>query len=312
VFALLGRAGALRSHVNHDPGTHNFERENREVLYRMIGDHFYPGDRTYSATEIACKDELRSMEELYVELPKENASFHTLARDLARSLPREATTVQRRKELARVVRQADWEVQAKEVARTTERGTTAVLWRLQVGKSWSVPVVELTRGTAGEKTAILINDGGRKADPVHAERLLKAGYRVLAMDPFYFGEARVAQKDWLFALLIATVGERPLGVQSSQLAAVARWAAKQHGTAGVHLVAVGPRTSVAALVAGALEARAIRELELHGVRASLKEIIAENRTVDQMPELFCFGLLEVADVPQLVALVAPRPVQLRK
>ena len=34
----------LRSHVNHVPGTHNFEQDNREQLYAMIGDFFYPGD----------------------------------------------------------------------------------------------------------------------------------------------------------------------------------------------------------------------------------------------------------------------------
>ncbi|HEY8504624.1 MAG TPA: acetylxylan esterase, partial [Gemmataceae bacterium] len=33
VFKLYGKPEALRTHVNHDPGTHNYERENREALY---------------------------------------------------------------------------------------------------------------------------------------------------------------------------------------------------------------------------------------------------------------------------------------
>jgi hypothetical protein len=39
-------------------------------------------------------------------------------------------------------------------------------------------------------------------------------------------------------------------------------------------------------------------------------VIEQNRSVDQMPEMFCFGLLEAADVKQLAALVAPRPLRL--
>ena len=61
-------------------------------------------------------------------------------------------------------------------------------------------------------TALLVNDAGRKADSVNAERLLKAGYRVLAVDPFYFGESKIEQRDFLFAILVAAVGDRPLGI----------------------------------------------------------------------------------------------------
>jgi hypothetical protein len=92
-------------------------------------------------------------------------------------------------------------------------------------------------------------------------------------------------------------------------AAVARWAASSSKTNGVTVVAVGPRASTVALVAGALEQEAITGLQLHEPLASLKEVIAQNRIFAQMPEMFCFGLLEVCDIPQLKALLAPRPVQ---
>ena len=38
VFKLFKADAKLRWHNNHVPGTHNFEQENREVLYRMLGD----------------------------------------------------------------------------------------------------------------------------------------------------------------------------------------------------------------------------------------------------------------------------------
>jgi hypothetical protein len=57
-----------------------------------------------------------------------------------------------------------------------------------------------------------------------------------------------------------------------------------------------------------LEDKAIGRLELHGSLGSFKEIIEQNRSLEQMPELFCFGLLETLDIKQLAALAAPRPV----
>jgi hypothetical protein len=198
---------------------------------------------------------------------------------------------------------------AKKGAETTG-DVTATFWQLKLDDRWNVPVVELVRGEP-KGTTVLLNDAGRKADVENAERLLAAGQRVLAVDLFYFGEARLEKRDYLFALLLASVGRRPLGLEASQLAAVARWSQAEH-KAPVTVVAVGPRLSVVALAAAALEEKAIGALELHGAWGSLKEVIEQNRGVEQMPEQFCFGLLEAFDVKQLVALAAPRPVALIK
>ncbi len=317
IFQLYGKEKALRSHVNDDPGTHNFEKDNRQALYRTIGDFFYPGDPKFDAAEIPVEKEIKTFGELAVELPAGNADFNVLARRLAKDLPRvpawptEKTAAeqwqrQQRTRLREVVRARDLEVKAERSGTTEKDGLRSVFWKLRLGGAWTVPVVELSRGEP-KRTAVLVNDAGRKADPVNAGRLLRAGWRVLAVDPFYFGESRLAQHDFLFALLLAACGERPLGVQASQLAAVARWSAEEH-KGPVTVVAVGPRVSVAALVAAALEPKAIAGLELHGAPGSLKEILEQNRSVDQMPELFCFGLLEATDVKHLAALVAPRPV----
>ncbi|HEX8202738.1 MAG TPA: hypothetical protein VF590_19835, partial [Isosphaeraceae bacterium] len=139
---------------------------------------------------------------------------------------------------------------------------------------------------------------------------LARGLRVVAVDPFYIGEPRFKERDYLFALLLGAVGDRPLGVPAGQLAAVARWA-RHEGDGPVTLVAVGPRTSTMALVAAALEEQAVGGLELHGPLGSLKEVIEQRREFAFAPELFCFGLLESFDVRDLAALVAPRPIAVR-
>ncbi|HXG12179.1 MAG TPA: hypothetical protein VNK04_20665 [Gemmataceae bacterium] len=319
IFKLYGREKALRWHINDDPGTHNYEIDNRQAFYRMLGDHFFTGDARFDAREIPCQDEVKSQDELAVELPTGNADFNTLARTLAKGLPRspdlpgDRTTAgrwqqERRAKLRDVIKAKDYTVQAEKVGSEEKGGIRATFWKLKMDGAWTVPVVELVRGEP-KATAILINDAGRRTDPVTAGRLLAEGRRVLAVDPFYLGESKIEKRDFLFALLVAAVGDRPLGLQASQLAAVARWAQAEHRTGPVTLVAVGPRTSTMALAAAGLEEKAIGRLELHGALGSLKEIIEQNRSVDQMPEMFCFGLLETFDVRQLVALAAPRSVQ---
>src|SRR5262249_3703977 len=162
---------------------------------------------------IPCQEEVKSAEALAVEMPAKNADFPTLALGLAKNLPRDGALPES-KEAAQKWQQERRGEQGGNLpakgftGKTTTRSTAegegrkTTWWRLRLDDAWSVPVVELTPGGA-KGTAILLNDSGRKADPVNAERLLKEGYRVLAVDPFYFGESRVEGRDYLFALLLA-------------------------------------------------------------------------------------------------------------
>jgi hypothetical protein len=134
---------------------------------------------------------------------------------------------------------------------------------------------------------------------------------VVAVDPFYFGESKIAKRDWLFAILVAALGERPLGLQASQVAATARWLRTERNAGPVAVLAVGPRSSLFGSIAAALEPQSIAALETHGAMNSLKEVISRNLSADKTPELFCFGLLEEFDIPQIDALIAPRPVHHR-
>ncbi|MFA6543850.1 MAG: hypothetical protein WCS99_05470 [Limisphaerales bacterium] len=318
VFNLFKADHKLRWHNNHVPGTHNFEQENREVFYRMLGDTFFPGDTGFDAKEAPADAEVKKTEELNVPLPTDNLDFNQLAARLAQSLPRGPATplsagaLSRWRETQRgllggVVHAKHYTVSAEAAGTESTNGITATRWRLKMGDAWTVPAVELVKGSPRE-TVLLVGDAGRKGLAAEVDQLLAGGRRVVAVDPFYFGESRIAQRDFLFALLVATVGERPLGLQASQLGAVARWLSTERRLGAVKLVSVGPRASVFATVAAALEEKAIGSLELRQPLSSLKEIITQNIGVDRQPELFCFGLLEQFDVPRLRALVAPRPV----
>lgn len=289
-FALYKATNRLTYHINFDAG-HNYGQDNREAFYRALRDGFYAGSKDFPVSEIPSEGEVRTPEQLRVPLPTDNLDFHTIALSLSRELPRKTSRT-----LAEIVRAKNYAVEAKEGESSKIDATTVRHWKLRMDSDWTVPAVEMSRD-ANSSTVILIGDAGRAALASEAGRLLSEGKRVIAVDPFYFGESKISKRDFLFALLISSVGDRPLGIQASQIAAVARWL-----KAPVSIEAFGPRSSLVASVAAALDSTAITSVRTHDELSTLKQIIGQNLGVDQAPELFCFGLLESFDIPQIQAL----------
>jgi len=316
IFKLYGKQDSLSSHVNTDPGTHNFDRDNREALYRMFGAHFYPNDAKFYPEEIDCKGELKSIADLHIELPKTNQDFHSLALTLAKDLPREKNIPtekaalqdwkkSQRTALKQIVRARDYTVSKAEKSGEEFNGkTSATFWQLKIGNDWTVPATELVNKKSGGKrgTVILLADSGRKSVSRETADLLGKGYRVVAVDPFYFGESKIASRDFLFALMVSTVGDRPLGLQASQVSAVATWLKDKRGFGSVTVKSIGKRSSLYGLVAAGLNPAAIETIEMTGSLKSLRDVIALDRAANTTPEMLCFGLLEQFDIPQLKAL----------
>lgn len=336
-YRMFGAESALTQHVNHDPGTHNFERDNREAFYRLLSANFSSTDSPWPTTEIESEAELKTVEQLNVPLPADNADFHSLALAAAKAQPRDAgppslvdlqgAAAEKaaaewrrgfRERLQPVVRIPQLAVMAQQLDQSEQAGIRATLWRLRLGETWTLPVIEFTKlakagatdaTPARTPTTLMVSDSGRAslADDIRGE--LAAGRNVVVVDLFSWGECTMKNRGYLFSLLVATVGERPLGVQAGQLQAVAKWLAAERRAAELELVARGPRASLAALVAAASDDGPVAGLRLVGSHGSLHEVLEQNLSVDQAPELFCFGLLNATDILQLAAAVAPRPVR---
>jgi hypothetical protein len=315
IYEMYGRPEALAFHINEDPGTHNFERDNREALYRMIGEHFYQGSE-FDPVEIECAAEVKTADELHVPLPDAgSAGFNTLARQLLASVPVEPAgddPAGRRERLRALTRMPELSVTAAELAAAETHGPCQVnFWKLRLGDDWTVPAVEFIPENAAA-AAVIVADGGRAAAATQVQELIQSGRRVVALDPFYFGESKIAERDFLYGLLVAAVGERPLGIQAGQIAAVSRWLATEQEAGPVAVIAVGRRTGLGALVATATEQDAIASMELYQPFSSLKQIVEENLQIPDGPELFCFGLLQEFDIPQMQVLIEPRPVTIHE
>ncbi|GEM_PF-297316 len=288
-YSLYNAGEKLSAHINFDPG-HNYGQENREAFYRFVRDNFYGGnDSAFSEKEISAEAAVRTPEQLRIELPADNLDFHTLALKLSEGLPRKSAPPK----LAEIVKVRAYKVSAADAGPGQEvEGIRCRYWLLRLDNDWTLPAVELG-DPANPKVTLLIGDQGRAALAPEARRLVKQeGRRVIAVDPFYFGESKIAKRDWLFALLISSVGDRPLGIQASQIAAVAHWARSD-----VIVESFGPRTSLIAAVATALEPKAITAAKTHGALSSLHDVLRSDMTVDKFPEFFTFGLLEAWDIP---------------
>lgn len=325
IYELYGKPNNLRTHVNLDPGSHNFGLDNRQHFYAMLKDFFFADRPDVTATEIPSDKEVKTPDQLKVPLPTNNGDFNSVARGLMAPLPRDPNVPSTREELARwqekhrdmlrnVVRARNLDAAAVMIGTRKIDAYTATDYWFRVGGAWTIPATEFVP-TNSKGMAVVIGDDGRDATASVVEDLLRSGRSVMALDLCFFGEQRIPKRiqyipaDFMIAL--ATVGERPLGIEAAQLAAITRWMETQKGQHS-QIVAVGPRSSLIATVAAALETTAISELELRGSFGSLKEIIEQNLTAENAPELFCFGLLEHFDVAQLVALVAPRRVHFRE
>jgi dienelactone hydrolase len=323
VFRLFGREGNLRAHVNFDPGTHNYLLDNRQAFYQITSDFWSTPGQVFNPREIHSDDEVKTAEQLNVELPTDNLDLQKIALALAKDLPTGASRPegdatadweeQRRLELRKITRAAGAFTSDLQTATIgTQGGTIASTIRLQIGNCWTIPAIRLEPEKADEKreTLVIVADGGRPEALARARKALEAGSRVVVVDLFYFGEAQFPDHDYLWALMMGTVGDRPLGAQAGQLASMVRWLRRTDAPERLSVVALGPRTSTVALVTAALEVDQIDELELHRPLGSLKQVIEEGRVFSKTPELFCFGLLKSFDLKDIAALVAPRPIRL--
>jgi Acetyl xylan esterase (AXE1) len=301
IYKLFGQPGRLRYHPNFDPG-HNYGLDNRQAFYRFLGEFFFPAGNFPDEEKPA---ELRTPEAVRMPLPEPNADFHSLALRLSETLPRasdiptDAAALRRwqteyRKKLREIVRWPDYQV-------TRQEAVEPSAWRLSVS-GWTVPALEFAPDQPAGTTLVLGDEGKAKlASEIGA--LMERKQRVIAIDPFYFGECRIESRDYLYALLASALGERPLGIQAAQVTAVARWLHSKYGKVTVE--AFGPRTSLIAQVSAALETSAIGAVKLHQPMSSLKDPIRKDLEVRAGPELFCFGLAEWFDVKQLDALASP-------
>jgi len=328
-FALMGSPGNLEWYENENPGTHNYQVDSREVSYRFFTRAFHlpPGGKENVDSEV------QSFADLVVGISPDNLTIVSLARQLGQSIhhdpPQHADTQwveKERNQLRDVVRFAPVTVaHAWPVSETHEKGLESRGYRFEFSNGLSAPgvLIESALRPRSGGTTLLISDSGRASMTVEAGNDVGRGQRVLVLDPLLFGENIPGPDDDLsgYAQMLSTVGERPLGLQAAQVAAIARWLqadsvdgsatpgsrilAPSSAIAPLRVVTDGPRGETVALVSAAMVPELYSSIEVrHGIQ-TLGDLFMHPPGYHEAPELMCLDLYRDFDFNTLSLIAAP-------
>ena len=323
-FALFDKEDHLGWHENTDPSTHNYQLDNRLQAYRLLSRHFGlgPWDR-----EDPVDREIQSYEDLAVGLPEGNLTILGVARQLADSKLREAApeggrTVEdledRRARLRSLVRYQPVKVKhGWALHNTKNRGVESYSYRIHFSDGLVASALwgkGITTGEGAPASILLLDEGKANANQPASDRINR-GEQALVADLILTGEAQPRRGNepdsHRYAQLLATVGERPLGIRASHLLALAKWLKDHHGATSVRVEAHGFRSQATALLAAALDPTAFSGVRIEKGIKSLRHLLTRPVRYREAPELFCLGLLPEFDLKRLIFLAEQARVELR-
>jgi dienelactone hydrolase len=307
VYELYDKGAELAWHENRDPGTHNYQLDNREQAYRFFGRVFGVPAMVTDSPEAA--SELRGYDELVVGLPADNLTILDLARRIAAGFSRApASPEAARARLTSVVRYRAVRIDGVwQVASTQHRGveTASYLLRMSDGLSASAVSLKAVSSRDDAPATILLDDAGRGQTASEAAERVNRGEQVLALDLAFTGEAWSEREARRLQQNLNGLGERPIGIEAAELLAAARWLAARSATPRIRLETRGVRSQLTALVAAALEPNAFSQIVVRDGMKSLGHVLDKPVEYMDAPDLFCLDLYKEFDIESLTALAAP-------
>jgi dienelactone hydrolase len=304
-FAMYGKAGNLGWYENLDPATHNYHLDNRLQSYRFFSRHFGLPE---IKDESGVAGEVKSPAELSVGLPAWNLTILGVARELAaRRLPQPVD----RKRLAEIVRYRPVQVRPWMLSNSKHKGLETYSARLDFSNGLSATAVFLKALNPEPITeaTLCLNDKGKKASAELVSDRVNRGEAVVAADLLFTGDCVPRRGAASFAQMLASTGDRALGLESAQLIALAETARTFTGAASLRLEVTGFRSQVIGLVAAALKPGLFREVIVHEGQTSLRYLLDEPVEYRVAPDLFCLDLFKEFDLDNLAQLSAPTAIQ---
>jgi dienelactone hydrolase len=312
LFKLYGQEGAFEWHENRDPGTHNYQLDNRLAAYRFFSQHF---GLPVITGEIPAGAELKSYDELVVGLPKDNLTILGLARKMAVDIQREPipseTTARdnwvasQRQALRTIVRYKETGLgRVWTLANTKSKGveTKSYVFVMNSGLSANGVWLKGIESPDNAPVTIVLNDRGKKAASAEVSDRVNRDEQVLALDLLFIGDAWKGAEPYSYAQILGATGDRALGQQAAQLVEITHWIKGRAGASHVRLEVTGIRNQLTALVAAALEPGLFSELVVHQGMSSLNYLLQAPVTFQEAPELFCLDFYRQFDLDRLAAM----------
>lgn len=297
-FKLYGHEDRFVWHLNTDPSDHNYQLDNRQASYRFFAAQF--GMPPVDA-EIPVDAGIKSQDELVVGLPADNLTILGVAKKLAARNEKPAGPAQKAV-LQETVRYRPVELQhALAVTSTHSRGLETRSFRFQFSNGLSASAVWLKALAVVEPApaTVVLDDKGKKAAAAAISARVNRGEQVLALDLLFMGDA-VPQAPGMsgFAQLLATTGDRPLGMEAAQLIAAVRWL-KKSGAPSVRLETSGIRSQVIGLAAAVLEPGLFSGIKQSKGMSSFAHLLEAPVNYEDAADLFCLDLFKKFDIGTL-------------
>ena len=306
-FALYGKQDDFAWHENRDPGTHNYQIDNRMAAYEFFSRQF---GLPLMKEDPGIGSEVKSYDDLVVGLPADNLTILGLARKFADQVKRDPVASSRDADRAKVreaVRYKPTKMDRVWTTGITKHGgieTKSHLFAMADGLMTNGVWLRPIGAAASAPATIILDDKGKMATSESVTDRLNRGEQVLAADLPFHGDAWKGDSTWLFEQMINTTGARPLGIEAAHLIELAGWL-KQQGAPRVRLESSGMRNQVVALVAAALEPKLFSEVVIrHGI-PSLRYLVDKPVKYHEAADLFCLDLYKVTDLDRLAAMGAP-------
>ena len=325
-FQLFEKTADFVYYENKDPGTHNYDLDNREQFYRFVKKHYALLDSTES--EIPSEAELLTAEQLTVGLPEGNANFFTLAKTYLESLPKypvpmtDDTEQEQWQESARLRLQqvlrlsplADDGIMADQLLERESRNSVKIeRYQLRTTDQLTLPLMVFYPDQLqhqNQNIVIALADGGQTQMKDRIQKEISLGNTVIIVDLLFIGESVPAGiSPWQYAMLIATVGKRPLGIQVRQLQLLVEWVCQKYQVPQISLQSQGWNSGIVVLAASGLSPGRVKRINATEALVDLKVLINQHLDYENYPALFCFGLLEEFNIPELMALSSQVEIQ---
>jgi hypothetical protein len=305
-FALFGQENALQFHENRDPGTHNYQLDNRQQAYAFFTRHFH---LPLSPDEIASDAEIRTPQELASGLPANNLTVRALAKQLDDSNERKQTAADKsaaKAKLQAVVRLKPVSVDAAwRMANSKHLGLQTLSYRFDFNNGLSATGIWLSAISSqpDAPASIVLNDQGYKASEAMVKERVNRGEQVLALDTVLNGATMPKETDAsVWPMMLTANGDRALGIEVAQLLATAKWMQHLTSQPAIRLETAGPRSQMVALIAAALEPGLFGSLTTHQGLGTLRELLDGPMVFRTTPELYCLDLYKYFDVDSLHAM----------
>jgi hypothetical protein len=306
VFEKYGAAESFEWHENRDPGTHNYQLDNRLAAYRFFSRQFH---LPLITSETGVDEEVKSYEELAVGLPKDNLTLLELARRVPREPAGSAAGRDRLVEVVRYRAVAPARVWTTGISKNHGVESKSHLFRMNNGLSATGVWMKGIDAPADAPTTIVLADAGKAAAAALVSDRINRGDQVLAFDATFMGKAWEKSGAWEYEEILSGLGDRPLGIEAAQLIAAARWLSAANGKRPAAIETVGLRSQTIALVAAAIEPSLFRSLTARDGAHSLAYLLDKPVDYSEAHDLFCLDLLKYFDLDRLAELARPLTVR---